>query len=170
MFIAILLFFLQMGEVINTDENPSYGHYGMMFQGATIVEHKKLGNIQWNPARVHFVPVKFNNEKNLSLALFSQFKNYKILNANVLDFLLQNQYNFPGVIPENWKFDSGDTSRNICFCGTVYKHAGGQMSVRYMYWNPSWEYPTGEKISGSWRESVMSLSHSKDLMYVAVLQ
>ena len=45
-------------------------------------------------------------------ALREAFKGKKVLNANALDFFLEN----PSLIPEEWK------GKDICFWGTIYRY------------------------------------------------
>lgn len=52
-------------------------------------------------------------------------------NANVLDFLLENQY----LIPEAWK------SIKVFFWGTIYRHFGSDLRVRYLYFKDNlWQW------------------------------
>ncbi len=55
----------------------------------------------------------------------------KSLNANVLDYLIEN----PTYIPENWKKDEKGNTKYIYFWGTIYRSSGGSLYVRCLYWD-----------------------------------
>ena len=56
--------------------------------------------------------------------LRKELANKPVLNANVLDHLLQHQE----LIPEEWK------KYNIPFWGTIYRYSSGSLVVRCLYW------------------------------------
>lgn len=66
-----------------------------------------------------------------SIDFTDEARKQKILNAKVLDFLLENQH----LIPEDWK-----QQKRIFFAGTIYEWAYGMMHARYLMWNGNeWE-------------------------------
>ncbi|MFA6404756.1 MAG: hypothetical protein WCW03_02040 [Candidatus Paceibacterota bacterium] len=54
----------------------------------------------------------------------------RVLNANVLDYLLKN----PHLIPEAWKKDENGNTRYIFFWGTIYRGADDDLYVRCLRW------------------------------------
>lgn len=59
------------------------------------------------------------------------------LNANVLDFLLENT----GLIPPSWKTDTDNQPRYVYFWGTIYAYSDSVPLVRYLYWhNGCWQW------------------------------
>lgn len=48
----------------------------------------------------------------------------RLLNANVLDYLLKHQ----DLIPRSWR------GKRVYFWGTIYRDGGDYLCVRYMYW------------------------------------
>jgi hypothetical protein len=59
-----------------------------------------------------------------------------VLNANVLDYLLEN----PHLIPEEWKSDSSGNVMWIAFWGTMYRDPKGRRWVRFLYWKDDREW------------------------------
>ncbi len=60
-------------------------------------------------------------------------KGKKVLNANVLEYLLKN----PRAIPEEWK------GKYVFFWGTIYRRSDGRLYVRCLVWDGSqwyWSY------------------------------
>lgn len=55
----------------------------------------------------------------------------KILNANVLDYLLAH----PELIPDSWKKDENGNTRFIYFWGTIYSGSFGSPYVRCLCWS-----------------------------------
>ncbi|MEI7620668.1 MAG: hypothetical protein WCJ57_03830 [Candidatus Falkowbacteria bacterium] len=66
--------------------------------------------------------------------LRKELKGQKVLNANVLDYLLAH----PDLIPEEWK------NKNVFFWGTIYRNSLGHLCVRYLDWDgSSWHWLSG---------------------------
>lgn len=102
--------------------------------GYTVESHKKGGQFVWDASKVELY---LDDEQRKSFIrgteLLEKLEGEKVLNANVLDYLLKN----PHLIPEEWK------GKYIFFWGTVYRHAGGSLYVRYLRWDGSswyWDY------------------------------
>ena len=98
--------------------------------GWEIKEHKKGGKLIWNPEMVRLYlsdEQKLCENKGAYTVhdLYENLKNKPVLNANVLDFLLENPY----LIPDEWK------GRQIFFWGTTYSRSNGTPHVRYLYWD-----------------------------------
>ncbi len=102
--------------------------------GWTVEEHQKGGSFKWDAAQVAFhlssgqKGDKYIEGNKLRKELTE--KSTPVLNANVLDYLLAN----PHLIPEEWKKDGKGNTRYIFFWGTIYRHRGGNLCVRCLYW------------------------------------
>ena len=112
-------------------------------RGWTVVNNKKEGRFTWDPAKVKLLRFKKQLGRwNKGTELSKQLKKYKVLNAAMLDFLLDN----PGYIPDSWKevpdSDNGEGNdlRNIYFYGTIYRDPDGHLCVRYLHYdNGEWK-------------------------------
>lgn len=100
----------------------------------TVEEHRKGGRITWNPSKVGLYLSEFQRNcrdctksvegYDLQKCIVGQ----RVLNANVLDYLLEHPY----LIPQEWK------DRLVFFWGTVYKGADGRLRIRCLYWRSAW--------------------------------
>lgn len=64
----------------------------------------------------------------------------KVLNANVLDYLLAH----PELIPEAWKEKTNGNTTYIFFWGTVYRDSDGSLCVRCLSWHDGgWRWDDG---------------------------
>ena len=106
--------------------------------GWKVEEHKKGGIIKFDASKVSFYLSK--KQKNGSIEgnkLREELKDKKVLNANVLDYLLAN----PKAIPDEWKKDENGNTRFIFFWGTIYRNSDGNLYVRYLSWNDGlWDW------------------------------
>lgn len=93
-----------------------------------VVEHKQCGQFEWSPMRVKLYLAKSQKPGKLVDVnrLRQELEGQKVLNANVLDYLLKN----PVLIPDEWK------GKAIFFWGTIYRSYGA-LYVRYLYWDES---------------------------------
>jgi hypothetical protein len=100
--------------------------------GWKVEEHQKGGNITFDASKVELYLSK--KQKNGSIEgnkLREELKGKKVLNANVLDYLLAN----PKAIPEEWK------GKAVFFWGTIYRDSGDNLCVRYLCWNDGqWDW------------------------------
>lgn len=114
-------------HVIDCDADPK------PYAGLKIEEHKKGGQLVWNPAllHLHLSPNQQNGKVVVGHELRKELAREKVLNANVLDYLLAN----PHLIPEEWKQDEQGRTRYIFFWGTIYRVSDGYLCVRYLYWS-----------------------------------
>ena len=99
--------------------------------GWKIEEHQKGNFIKFDASKVNFYFSR--KQKNGSIEgnkLREELKEKKVLNANVLDYLLKN----PQLIPEEWKKDENGNTRYIFFWGTIYRDSIGNLCVRYLCW------------------------------------
>lgn len=110
-------------HIIDCDADP------FIPSGWSVEEHQKMGNIKFDASKVDLY-LSRPQRKNNSIEgnkLREELKGKKVLNANVLDFLLKN----PHLIPEEWK------GKAVFFWGTIYRNSRGFLCVRYLYWDGS---------------------------------
>lgn len=101
--------------------------------GWKVENHQKGGIIQFDATKIDFYLSKKQEKGSIQgNALREELKDKKVLNANVLDYLLVN----PRAIPEEWK------GKYIFFWGTIYRDSGGGLYVRCLCWH-----------DGAWRWS-----------------
>ena len=102
----------------------------------TVEEHRKGGQFRWDQSKVSLYLSKQQKGDQYIGGdnLRKELKGKKVLNANVLDYLLKHQY----LIPEEWK------GKAIFFWGTIYRRAGGGLNVRYLNWDGAgWRWYCG---------------------------
>jgi len=118
-------------HIIDCDADP------FIPEGWSVGEHRKGGKFLWSPSSINlFLADGQKNDKCIGGDdLRAILKNKKVLNANVLDFLLAH----PQIIPEAWK------GKNVFFWGTIYRVRDGGFYVRVLcwggsrwYWNFGW--------------------------------
>lgn len=88
--------------------------------------HRRRGMLGWNPQKIKlfFAPEQTGSSTIEGLELFKRLRTERVLNANVLDYLLQHRE----LIPEEWK------DYTVYFWGTVYIRCG-ELVVRCLFWN-----------------------------------
>jgi len=103
-------------------------------KGWLVEKHQKGGLWKFDPAAILFYLSKKQRKRNINgYDLQKELANKKVLNANVLDWLLIHQE----LIPEEWK------DKYIFFWGTIYRCSAGPLYVRYLDRHDSqwlWEY------------------------------
>lgn len=121
-----------MKNIINTDKPTIPKGYHWMIE-----EHQPMGKLDWNKIKIELYLSDGQKDGKYieGNKLRKELKGKKVLNACVLDFLLAN----PHLIPEEWK------GKVVFFWGTIYRHSGGYLDVRYLiwldgrwYWNFHW--------------------------------
>ncbi|MDP1814653.1 MAG: hypothetical protein Q8K92_09425 [Leadbetterella sp.] len=111
--------------------------------GWKVEEHQKGGIMKFDASKVSFyLSKKQKNGRIEGNKLREELKNKKILNANVLDYLLAN----PKAIPDEWKKDENGNTRYIFFWGTIYRNSRGGLYVRCLSW-----YVGEWRWGGRWR-------------------
>ena len=118
--LAVLKGELVVKHLIDCDADP------MVPDGWEVVEHRKVGQFEWDPAKVvlHLDEAQQGGAI-VGNKLRGKLKGQPVLNANVLDYLLAHPY----FIPEEWK------GKLVFFWGTIYRYAGGGLYVRCLYWS-----------------------------------
>lgn len=116
-----------LGHEIDCDAEPFTPH------GWKVAEHKPGGKLEWDPQKVQLYYSK-DQEKCLPIEgtqLREELNGKAVLNANVLDYLL----NHPDEIPESWK------GKAVFFWGTIYRRADSVLEVRCLCWNGTrWDW------------------------------
>ncbi len=127
---------LPLAIVINADLDPTIPS-GLCLTGKG-TEHRKMGQVTLekrpdgklyaNGTEVvrHRVPGQMNGTIQ-GHKLRKELEGVQVLNACIMDTLIAN----PGLIPDEWK--TGYTY----FWGTIFRSAGGNLFVEYLYWNDS---------------------------------
>ncbi len=95
--------------------------------GWKVEEHQKGGIFKWTESLIglHLDRGQQNGKCIGGHDLRKALQTRKVLNANVLDFLLKHSE----LIPEEWK------GKAVFFWGTVYRYPGGSCCVLYLYWD-----------------------------------
>lgn len=104
--------------------------------GWKVEEHQitanSCGTLEWDANNVEFY--LDDDQKNGQVIegnkLRKRLARKPILNANVLDYLLQN----PKLIPDSWKKDESGDTRYVFFWGTIYRNQKGDLRVRSLCW------------------------------------
>ena len=90
----------------------------------SVEEHRKGGLWRWNPKIELFAPWRQRRAPVKGAFLRKRLRKKNVLNANVLDYLLEH----PELIPEGWK------DKTVCFWGTIYRSYKGDLGVRCLRW------------------------------------
>lgn len=101
-------------HIIDCDKAPLIPH-----DGWKVEEHIKGGQFTWNPEKVKlFLSVNQKDDKSIEgNKLRKELKDQPVMNANLLDYLLDH----PNLIPEEWKVDEKGSTRYVFFWGTIYR-------------------------------------------------
>jgi len=115
-------------HIINCDKAP------FVPEGWSVEDHQKGGQLLWSPAKVALFLADAQKTGRIGgHDLRKILGSHRVLNANVLDYLLAN----PSLIPEEWK------GKYVYFWGTIYRDRDGSLYVRYLCWDGgrwSWNY------------------------------
>jgi hypothetical protein len=108
-------------------DNPPY-----VPPGWGVVEHRKGGVLKIELAQIalHLEPAQQKGSGIVGNLLRERLAGRRILNANVLDYLLSHMH----LIPKEWRGASWGQKRSICFWGTIYRYEG-ELYVRYLHWD-----------------------------------
>lgn len=119
-------------HVINCDADPRPVPFR---SGLCIEKHCKAGFLKWEPDKISiYLSEQQKNGENVEGNEFCKdIEKMPVLNANVLDYLLENTQ----LIPEEWK------DKLVFFWGTIYQQSAGSLwpnqetadkFVRYLSW------------------------------------
>lgn len=135
-----------LAHLINCDADP------FIPAGWSVGEHQKGGQFAWSPDAVALYLA--NGQKKgriIGTELRKKLRDKPVLNANVLDWLLQQENQH--LIPEEWK------SKYVFFWGTIYRNSVGDPCARYLCWS-----------AGRWRSRCLWLGCSWGGSYPAALR
>jgi hypothetical protein len=115
---------------IDTSRTPN-----LPFDGVTIEEHQKSGKMILDLSKINLYLSEEQKTGSIGgYKLRKELKGKKVMNACVLDYLLDN----PHLIPEEWK------SRAVFFWGTIFRDSDDGLCVRYLVWrNGEWQAHCG---------------------------
>ncbi|GEM_PF-659694 len=121
--------------IIDLDSDP------FIPNGLKLESHQKHGQFKWDPKKIKlYLSDNQRNDKTIrGHNLRKELEKQKVLNANLLDFLLKN----PRLIPKNWKVGENGKTRYIFFWGTIYRDSSDSLYVRCLLWNVGewrWSY------------------------------
>ena len=99
--------------------------------GWKVEEHIGSGMFEFDPKNVElYLDEGQKNGVIEGIELRKRLAGKNVLNANVLDYLLEHTELIPDSWKENWVF----------FWGTIYRDSGGNLFVRCLSWNgTSWD-------------------------------
>ncbi len=108
-----------VGHVIDCEADP------FVPKGWKVEEHqKKGGQFKWDASRVQLYLCDAQKKNGIEgNKLRKELASKKVLNANILDYLLAH----PELIPEEWR------DKYVFFWGTIYRGSSGGLDVRYLY-------------------------------------
>ncbi len=133
-------------HVIDCDTNP------FVPKGWKVEEHQKQGMVKWSKFLITLFLAE-GQEDGKSIVgneLRKLLKGVRVMNANVLDFLLKH----PGLIPDEWK------GKAVFFWGTVYRYSDGDLYVRYLYWvDATWRW-SGHWLDRDWHVGYPAAVHA----------
>ena len=113
-------------SVINCDATPR------SLEGLEVDAHQHGGEYAFDASHVelHLNDGQRHDRCIRGDKLHKRLSERLVLNANVLDHLLDN----PNLIPDEWRLDERGCIRNIVFWGTIYRDRSDDRYVRYLYW------------------------------------
>ncbi|OHA60175.1 MAG: hypothetical protein A2589_00675 [Candidatus Vogelbacteria bacterium RIFOXYD1_FULL_46_19] len=106
--------------VIDCDADP------FLPDGWKVEDHQQGGILKWTESLIAlYLDQRQQSGRCIGHDLRRALRNQKVLNANVLDFLLQH----PELIPEEWK------GKEVFFWGTIYLISDDNLCVRSLSWH-----------------------------------
>lgn len=125
----------------------------------SVVEHQKGGVFEFDPSKIKLHVSDYQNQKDAvnGNRLREALRGRKVLNANVLDYLLLH----PELIPETWKTEKKHSVKVIFFWGTIYQ-AGAQnlKMIRCLVWNfdrwAEYQICMEEKFTSNYTAAILS--------------
>lgn len=117
-----------INHIIDCDSDPR-----IPYDLWKVESHIKGGQLKWNKDKVklHLSVDQLEGKSIIGYRIRNELKNFSVMNANVLDYLLD----YPQFIPKEWK------ESRVFFFGTIYRHPQGALCVRCLLW-----------FGGNWRE------------------
>lgn len=143
MFGFLCLANLALAQVKSIDCNKDPDVSGL---GLTIENHQQDGTYQLDPSNIKTFSFESKTTPTKGADMLKKL-NKTGLNACVMDFLMSHKE----LIPETWK------AKQIVFPGTIFKDAGGNECLRFIYW---WD--------NQWNTGSLYLSESYDDKIAAI--
>lgn len=144
--------------LIDCDKDPVCPDYPRKL---AFKEHIQQGKIQWNPDRMSlYLTEKQQEGKQVSGEIMQTIiMEQKVLNANVLDYLLEN----PEFVPKSWRGEWRKRNK-IFFWGTIYydRSRPDDLCVRYMSFED-----IGEWVGRFYCISEINFDHLKPSIIIA---
>jgi hypothetical protein len=108
-------------------------------EGFEVVKHLRGGFVEWHPNKSKIRLYITHGQASGTLVgekVLAELSAYDGIpvNANALDYFLENAENRPWVIPEEWKSVEHYKSKHILFWGTIYRFEGA-LCVRSLNWS-----------------------------------
>jgi hypothetical protein len=121
--------------VVDFDKLPSVPDGWTILPDSEQLPNRMKGVMEFDPAKVllHLDEGQKEGKVIEGNKLRKKLKDVLVYGAQLLDFYLAN----PHLIPEEWK------GKAVFFWGTIYRRAGGSLSVRFLYWSGTewdWDY------------------------------
>jgi hypothetical protein len=122
---------------IDTDQTPKLPFDGAIIEahveGGTVTIEKRDDELWIDDKKVilHLVSGQQGGNWIRGHELREELSGKPVLNACVLDFLLENT----SFIPDSWKKDANGNTVYVFFWGTIYRHSDGSLCVRDLYWH-----------------------------------
>lgn len=132
------------GHIIDCGVNP------VVPIGQTLEEHDTSEPFVFDPSKITFYidEAQRNSGGIEGNLLRNKLADKRVLNANVLDFLLLN----PELIPEEWKTDDAGRTRFIYFWGTRYTRYSSEC-IRCLYWNGHTWFDGTQWLNDEWKDT-----------------
>lgn len=139
-----------MQHVIDTNIDPK-----LPFTGATVEENKKMGKIEWDPAKFEF---HLESEQTTGYItgneLRKRLEGKPVVNAAFMDYLAEH----PDLVPDSWKKDEQGRTRYIYAWGTIFRHSDVSLCVRCWYWSDGALRSNYGWLDGDWLDQYPALS------------
>ncbi len=124
-----------MKHIINLEAKPK-----VPYDGWTVESHIGKGKIDLSKVKLE---LHLDEEQKIGYIVGNKLREKlgdNVLNANVLDYLLEHTE----LIPDEWK------GKYIYFWGTIYRYSDGNLCVRYLYFNEGHWQADGRWLSSDW--------------------
>lgn len=116
---SLLVILKAQGHRIDLDAKP------YVPAGCSIKEHIKGGIVN-----IEIITLYYSKKVKLLTEVLTEVDSKLLANARFLDYLICNK----GLIADNWK------GLNLIFAGTIYRNFKGELFVRSLFWDVSWEW------------------------------
>lgn len=116
----------------------------------SLMQHRRGGHVAFDPSTLllYCDPGQRGSKTIQGTLLRTRLDSVPVMNASLLDFLLDHQQ----LIPERWKRDPRGKAgmRLVFFWGTIYIHDAGWPTVRFLYWHDGLWREGNRHLNGLW--------------------